>query len=213
MNPLWLQERRKGMRERTKIAEGCQSVSKCACKDYEDGCEYNLFQAQDVQRDTIDRCVNCAKWDTVNFPLFASFQHLIWHWFGTLFLHLHPCPLLALWIQTVTAFLLFDWSQVDYSLFNDWLTSNKETLHYRMVQQAGETVLWGQHLSCARGLQHLITLKSKQPVPCICWALCMSTNYPWYMHRLSLFNVLHRCFVDDAHVQYLTQIDKSLQVT
>lgn len=141
----------------------------------------------------------------------ASNMTLIWN---SLFLHLHPCPLLTLWIQTVTAFLLFDWSQVDYSLFNDWLTSYKEALHYCMVQQAGETVLWGQHPSCARGLQHLITLKSKQPVPCICWALCMSTNYLWYMHRLSLVSVLHWCFVDDANVQYLTQIVTwSLQVT
>lgn len=150
----------------------------------------------------------------MNFPLFASFRHLIWHWFETLSFCI-SIPALC-WLsgyKQLVSFFFFDWSQVDYSLFNDWLTSYKEALHYYMVEQAGETVLWGQRLLCARGLQHLITLKSKQPVPSICWALCMSTNYLWYMHRLSLVSVLHWCFVDDANVQYLTQIDKSLQTT
>lgn len=102
-----------------------------------------------------------------NFPLFASFQRQIWHWFEALF----PCISITAFCCPSTykrslSFCLFSWSRVAYSLFNDWLTSYKEALHYCMVQQAGEAVLWGWRLSCAHG-QDLIMLKSKRPVPCV----------------------------------------------
>ena len=54
------------------------------------------------------------------------------------FLLLHRCLLLTLWTRS-PLFRLFDWSQVASPLFNDWLTSYEEALHYCTVQEASET--------------------------------------------------------------------------
>lgn len=103
------------------------------------GWEYNLFLAQDVRRDTAERWVNSAKRGKKkkeHFPLcLFPATDIIWR---SLFLHLHRCLLLTLRTWT-PLFRLFDWSQVASRLFNDWLTSYEEALHYFTVQQASET--------------------------------------------------------------------------
>lgn len=85
-----------------------------------------------------------------------------------------------------------------YSLFNDWLTSYKEALHYRMVQQASEIALQGQRLCCAHGhsiFDHAEIKTACVAVPCVsarfectlsCMCVCMRVsclNYLWYMHK------------------------------
>lgn len=100
--------------------------------------------------------------------------------------------------------------QAEPFVFNDWLPSYKEALHYATVRQAGETEPRGRPLPGSHGrsrLDHAESQATWARRPCtsqlFCWALCESQIF--YMSKPRVVTSRQMCPGDDARVQCLPQ--------
>lgn len=172
--------------------------------------EYNLSLLENAQRDPVERCVNCSKGDKTKASVLCTLPSSIWYaliWWW-LSLRLRLClSLLTLSIQKNLSFCLFNWSQMAYSLFNDWLTSiRKHFINARYSKQVRQRCEDSLRLS-RMDFQDLIMLKSNWLCLVSARFECMLSpeswaNYSWYEHKYNpeILNLLRMCLLYDAQI-------------